>query len=89
MIRKLMMIGMLMMFLSATTFAFAEDVFVTQKGSKYHKKECRLIKNRENVIKMEKSEAIEKGYNPCKRCFKEDIAVNEEKKGQIQTKKSK
>ncbi len=75
MIRKLMMIGMLMVFLSATTHAFAEDVFVTQRGAKYHKAICRLVKNKDNITKFEKKEAIEKGYEPCKRCFKEDVVV--------------
>ncbi len=89
MIRKLMMVGMLVMFLSATTYAFAEDVFITQRGSKYHKEECRLIKNKENVTKLDKKEAIEEGYGPCKRCFKEDVVVDEGKKDQNQAKKTK
>ncbi len=74
MIRKLMMIGMLVTFLAATTCVFAEDVFVTQKGSKYHKEICRLIKNKDNVTKYDKEEAVEEDYGPCKRCFKEDVA---------------
>ena len=89
MIRKLIMVGMLAMFLSTTTSAFAEDVFVTQRGKKYHKQECRLIKNKENVVKLEKKEALEKGYEPCKRCFKEDVVVDEGKKGQDRTEKTK
>ncbi|MCK5013304.1 MAG: hypothetical protein KAS66_05760 [Candidatus Omnitrophica bacterium] len=89
MIRKLMMVGMLVMFLSATTYAFAEDVFITQRGSKYHKEECRLIKNKENVTKLDKKEAIEEGYGPCKRCFKEDVVVDEGKKDQNQAEKTK
>ena len=89
MIRKLMMAGMLIMFLSATTYAFAEDVFITQRGSKYHKEECQLIKNKDNLTKLDKKEAIEEGYGPCKRCFKEDIIVDEGKKSQNQAKKSK
>ncbi len=80
MIRKLMMIGMLMVFLSATTHAFAEDVFVTPRGAKYHKEICRLVKDKDNITKLEKKEAIEEGYEPCKRCFKEDVVVEEGKK---------
>ena len=72
MIRKLIFTGLLMTFLSATTCVFAEDVFITQKGSKYHKEICRLIKNRDNVTKIDKKEVIEEDYGPCKRCFMED-----------------
>ena len=88
MIRKLMMAGMLIMFLSATTYVFAEDVFITQKGSKYHKEECRLIKNRDNVTKIDKKEAIKEGYGPCKRCFREDVVVDEKQGDQSHTKES-
>ena len=77
MIRKLVLAGLLITFLSATTCVFAEEVFITQNGSKYHKEICRLIKNRENVTKIEKKQAIEEDYGPCKRCFKEDIVVEE------------
>jgi len=73
MIRKLMLTGLLVTFLSATTVVFAEDVFITQRGSKYHKEICRLIKDRENVTEIDKKEAVEEDYGPCKRCFKEDI----------------
>lgn len=89
MIRKLMTIGMIMMFLSATTCVFAEDVLITQKGAKYHKEECRLVKNKDNVTTLDKKEVVEEGYGPCKRCFKEDVVVVEGQKGQNQTKKSK
>jgi len=78
MIRKLMMVGMLLTFLSATTFVFAEDVFITQKGSKYHTEICRLIKNRDHVTKIDKEQAIEEDYSPCKLCFKEDVASEEQ-----------
>ena len=77
MIRKLMMISMLMIFLAATTQAFAADVFVTPNGTKYHKEDCRLIRNKETMTKIDKKETIEEGYDPCKRCFKEDVIVDE------------
>jgi len=75
MARKLMMLGVLIAFLSATTYVFAEDVFITQSGAKYHKEICRLIKNRNNVTKLDKEDAIEEDYGPCKRCFKEDVVL--------------
>jgi len=77
MIRKLMMAGVLITFLSVTTHVFAEDVFITQKGSKYHKETCRLIKNRDNVQTLDKEKAVEENYGPCKRCFKEDVVAND------------
>ena len=77
MIRKLMLTGLLITLLSATTVVFAEDVFITQRGSKYHKEICRLIKDRENVTEINKKEAVEEDYGPCKRCFKEDVVSND------------
>lgn len=77
MIRKLILMGLIMTFLSATTCVFAGDVFITQKGSKYHKEICRLIKNRDNITKIDEKEAIEEDYGPCKRCFKEDVVVDD------------
>ena len=78
MIRKLVMAGMLMTFLSATTLVFAEDVFVTANGTKYHKEICRLLKNSQNVTKLDKKKAIEGKYGPCKRCYAEDVAPEEQ-----------
>jgi len=77
MIKKLMMLGMLLTFLATTTIVFAEDVFITQKGAKYHKEICRLIKNKDNVTTMDKKQSIEEDYGPCKRCYKEDVVVDE------------
>jgi len=77
MIRKLLLTGLIITFLSATTYVFAGDVFITQKGSKYHTEICRLIKNKDNITKIDKKEAIEEDYGPCKRCFKEDVVSND------------
>jgi hypothetical protein len=78
MIRNLMMIGLVAAFLSATTCVFAADVFITSKGAKYHKETCQLLKNKGDVVKMEKNEAVKEGYEPCKRCFKEDVVVEKD-----------
>ena len=79
MIRKVMLMGLLAVFLCATSNAFAGDVYVTKNGKKYHKQDCRLIKGK-NAVKISKEEAIKKGYTPCKRCYKEDIVVKDTKK---------
>lgn len=74
MIRKLMLLGVLMSFLGATTMAVADEVFVTPNGTKYHKESCRLIKNKGSLSKTDKEQSIKAGYGPCKKCFPEDIA---------------
>ncbi len=87
MIKKFVILTVLGALLTITTGAFAEKVFMTQRGKKYHKAICRLIKNKENTHFLEKEEAIEKGYTPCKRCFKEDIVVEAQGKGEVKTQK--
>lgn len=66
-----MVMGM-MLLLSSVTLAFAKDVYVTNKGKKYHVEECRWIKNRE-TIKMDEKDAIQKGYKPCRCIEKEEV----------------
>ena len=73
MIRKFLIAAMFMTFLSATTLVFAEDVYITPNGTKYHKAMCRLVKNKANVTKLDEKEAIEEHYSPCKRCFEQDL----------------
>jgi len=41
-------------------------VYITEGGKKYHKKNCPLVKTGKKGIKL--SEALEKGYEPCKAC---------------------
>jgi len=75
---KKTMLGMVfLIFFSLSICAFAEDVVITSRGAKYHKEECRLVKGKTNIKVMEKDMAIEEDYGPCRRCFKEDLAVEE------------
>jgi methylphosphotriester-DNA--protein-cysteine methyltransferase len=76
--KKALILGVFVAFLSTAAFSAAagEDVYVTEKGSKYHKQICRLVKNKDNLIELDKEEAIGSDYEPCKRCFKEDLVVN-------------
>ena len=74
MIQRLMMLGVLMTFLSAATFASADEVFITPNGTKYHKETCRLIKNKGTLSKVDKEQVVKEGYGPCKKCFAEDVA---------------
>ena len=58
--------------LANTALAFAQDVFVTKNGKKYHTSQtCRWVKGRETTSLDEKA-AIEKGYKPCGRCASEN-----------------
>ena len=91
--RKVLMVyGLLIMFAATTTMAFAEEVYVTGKGSKYHKISCRLIRNKDAAKALDKDEAIASGHEPCKVCFKENLLTDDEAdqgKGTQMDKKSK
>ena len=76
MIKKIFMIGLCLAFLGASTLAFAGEVYVTQSGTKYHKADCSLIKNRD-VTAMDEEEAEASDYEPCRRCFKEKYSEAE------------
>ena len=62
---SMILAGMLLM---GSTFAFAEDVYVTKNGKKYHKVDCLLIKNK-GAKTMAMEEVQQKGLKPCNRCF--------------------
>ncbi len=80
MMRKLLMAGLLMAFLTTATTVFAEEVYATKNGKKYHKEACRLIKNK-NPHKIDIAEALKKGLKPCGLCFKDQLSLkkNQEK----------
>ncbi len=73
MMRKYIMIVVCALFVMSAAHVFAEDVFTTANGTKYHKQDCRLLRNKEKAVKIDKKDAVAKGYIPCKRCFKEDL----------------
>jgi len=73
--------GMLMgMMLLTSSMAFAEDVVVVPNGTKYHKADCLWLKKSKTTQTMDKKDAVAKGYKPCKRCFKEDVVKDANKK---------
>lgn len=41
-------------------------VYITNTGEKYHRGNCRYL--RKSKIAIKKSEAIDRGYEPCKVC---------------------
>ncbi|MBL7130488.1 MAG: hypothetical protein ISS45_03660 [Candidatus Omnitrophica bacterium] len=69
MLKRIIALVMSLAILSATTFVFAEDVYITKRGKKYHKQDCPLIANKD-AQKVNLEEAKAKGLEPCKRCFK-------------------
>ncbi len=79
--KKLLLLGLCVTFLTASSLAFAKDVFVTKRGKKYHQETCRLIK-RSKVLALDELEATEKKYKPCGGCLKEKVsgAKSEKKK---------
>jgi hypothetical protein len=82
MLKKIVAVGLCVMVLATSALAVAETVYITPNGSKYHKEDCRFIKNKD-AQKIEKSEAVAAGYEPCSRCSKEDLsAVQSENKNQ-------
>jgi len=68
MFKRLAALILCLTFLATTSFLFAEDVYVTKQGKKYHKQDCRFIKNRDTqTIDIEEAKA--KGLEACGRCF--------------------
>lgn len=77
--RKLMVFILSAALLANAAVVFAQDVFVTKNGKKYHSEQtCRWVKGRESTTLDEKA-AVEKGYKPCGRCAKENGKTNGKK----------
>ena len=84
MLRKIVALVMGLAVLFASTFVFAEDVYVTKRGKKYHKQDCRLI-SKSDVQKISVEEAEAKGLKPCKRCFAPTKKQTKQKIGKVNT----
>ena len=80
MFKKMLLMGTLLTMLTANSFAFAEDVWTSPNGKKYHKEICRLLKNKDAAIKHEKADAVNEGFTPCKKCYKEDLGAEQNSK---------
>lgn len=52
---------------STTVPASDEKVYISQNGEKYHLPGCQYING--NMVEVTLEEAIEQGYEPCKRCI--------------------
>ena len=62
--------------LTAANVCFAEDVYMTKHGKRFHKELCKLIRNKE-VQKLERETVEAKGIKPCQSCFKEKTDDNQ------------
>ncbi|MGE3982086.1 MAG: hypothetical protein AB7F70_11730 [Candidatus Omnitrophota bacterium] len=65
-------LGLLVGMMVLTQAVFAEDVYITKNGKKYHKKDSRFIKGKE-VEKLTVEEAEARGYEPSSDFLKDEI----------------
>jgi hypothetical protein len=61
------------------TATFAEDVFVTKKGKRYHKANSRFIKGKD-VEKISREEAEKRGLKPSSEILQDDAQQNDSTK---------
>lgn len=48
-------------------------VYVTTSGQKYHRKNCRYVRGKDNTLEISINQAEEKGYSPCSKCKPEKL----------------
>jgi methylphosphotriester-DNA--protein-cysteine methyltransferase len=65
----------IVLFTLLSQLANAQTVYVTEKGKKYHKKNCSVVS--EGKKGKDLSEAIKSGYDPCAVC-KPDAAKKQQ-----------
>ena len=88
--KKIISVGLLVVFLSMAVNVFAQDVYRTKNGKKFHTVDCPLIKNKKPQ-QITRQEALEKGLTPCSKCFKDEVSasINTDAKKIVSTKKNK
>ena len=62
------------MMIMSSTLVYAETVYATKNGKKYHHAECPLI-NKKSPVAVSMEEAQSRGLTPCGKCFKKDGQV--------------
>jgi hypothetical protein len=72
------------LFVFISNLANAQTVYVTEKGKKYHKKNCSVVSEGKKGITL--ADAKKQGYAPCNVCKPEEV-VAEDKKGTATKKK--
>jgi hypothetical protein len=59
-------LSILLVLLIATSFAYAQTVYITRTGAKYHSGGCRYLSK--SKISTSLDEAVQSGYTPCSVC---------------------
>lgn len=54
-----------------STMAYAETVYATKNGKRYHQAECSLI-SKKSPVAVSMEEAVARGLTPCSKCFKQE-----------------
>ncbi len=54
----------------SSSAAFAQNVYVTKNGKKYHQADCKFIQ-KSSPMTIALADAQKKGIKPCGACFKE------------------
>ena len=67
---NLITFAFLLLFSLMSHFVSAQTVYVSEKGKKYHKKNCAIVN--EGKKGMELAEAKKAGYTPCASCKPEE-----------------
>ena len=68
-----LMLGLLyVLFTGYKSSVYTDNLYITDSGEKYHRKDCIYIRNQNNVMKMTKEEFNSGEYEPCDVCFPDD-----------------
>ncbi|MEI0606844.1 hypothetical protein R4K48_07755 [Brachyspira pulli] len=63
---KLIKILLISLIITSSIFAQANTVYISDKGKKYHRENCRTLRGNKYPISIQ--EAKERGYTACKVC---------------------
>ena len=69
--KKAMSLLLIVAMVMVAASAFADDVFVTKHGKRFHKADCKVVKGKE-VHKIDQAQAEQKGLKACNVCFKDN-----------------
>ena len=84
--RRLLSVFLIGLMMMASATAFADTVYATKNGKKYHHADCPLIEKRSPAaISLE--DAQKKGLKPCGKCFKESAKAAVDQKGNLAQRK--
>ena len=73
--KKFISLSLILATITLASTAFAADVYVTKRGKRYHKADCKVIQNKETQ-KIDQAEAEKKNLKPCGICFKSDTGAS-------------